>query len=101
MLDPGSLRLHDLAIVCLEKAIKDKAPRASDKATAACIKPKQIKKHYWCTLCEKCLCRSSAYDHITRHAGEFATMEELHTALDGKYGMHTEYCCRGADLQTQ
>jgi hypothetical protein len=54
MVDPGPLRLHDLAIVGLEKAIKDKAPGASDTATEAVMKPKQIKQKYWCTLCGKC-----------------------------------------------
>jgi hypothetical protein len=95
MVDPGSLRLHDVGIVGLEKAIKDKAPGASDEAAEACMRPKQIKKHYWCTLCGRYYVRSTAYEHVTRHAGAFGTMEELHTALDEKYGMHAEYCCQG------
>jgi hypothetical protein len=86
---------RDLGIVGMEQALQDGAAGSTQGATRHGIGSHnltELRDHYWCTLCHKCLKLRQAYNHRNRHGREWGELQDpamvqaIQATLDQQYG---------------
>jgi hypothetical protein len=87
--------LRDLGIVGMEQALQDGAAGSAEGATRHGIGSHnltELRDHFWCTLCRKCLKRRQAYNHRNSHGLEWGELQDptmvqaIQLKLDQQYG---------------
>lgn len=83
MADP----LRSVGIVEFRVAVDDHVPAALQFVRQAGFH--EGEQTWWCTFCNKCVAKSTAYRHKDKHSPyppEFPTVEAFYSALDNAYG---------------
>jgi hypothetical protein len=87
--------LRDLGILGMEEGLHDGASGSTEGETRHGIGShnlSELREHYWCTMCRKCLKRRQAYNHRNRHGREWGELQDsawvqaIQAILDQQYG---------------